>query len=286
MHDRLYGAVELCAARLPRRWPVLPGAACAGTVCACAPGAFGEDCELDVCQEHRAFHRGVQVELFDHTGFNVRAGATVWQDINFDSSSIYPGMARGLNSFIFTGHVRILETGYYRFRSVDGSQNGLGFVNGTLVTEGTVLFLNKSSNYYLRLEVENESYYTYPSISFQWAGPYVTQSDAATASASDFSPVPANNFLFETVCPNGCSGHGCCVADSVCSCDAGWGGHNCAMELATCGQEAPSGEVSVGGIRAHYYSDTDFKTVVVEQLDERVYLPRKKREEKRRRGGE
>jgi hypothetical protein len=136
------------------------------------------------------------------------------------------------------------------------------FLNGTVITTSTPISLTANTDYRIKFEHQHDNFDDYHRL--EWVGPYDTNAEAA--SASGYVVVPAQHFLHEAVCPDGCSGHGCCIRDNMCSCAAGYSGHDCSLQLDSC-PDGPSGEVKSGGLRARYYNDRDFGTLVVERVD-------------------
>ena len=246
---------------------------CRDGVCACAPGAYGEDCEIDLCSESRALRPGIHVEFFNEVNFNIPLGSLVWQQVAFRADSGFPYMGRDDSSFIMSGLLRLQgSSGIYKFRCNDRHRTGQGWIDGRLVTDSQPLHLNASTSYRFKLEVNH--YSSEPYIYFDMAGPYDTVEAAAQAGNNDWVLVPATSFVHEVRCPDGCSNRGCCVADGQCSCEPGFGGHDCSLDLSTCGDDAPRGGLEAGGLRARYYSSRDFaaENLVVEQIDDRVNL--------------
>lgn len=145
------------------------------------------------------------------------------------------------------------------------------FLNHTLVKDSTPIYLVANINLRLKFEHQHTTYGD--TFSLQHAGPFATHEVAAASSSSAHSVVPSVQLLHEVVCPDGCNGRGCCVADGRCQCESGYGGASCEVVLDSCGVDAPSGALVAGGLRARYFSDRSFDTLVTEQIDERVYLP-------------
>ena len=124
--------------------------------------------------------------------------------------------------------------------------------------------LMADTNYRLKFERQHENFNEYHRLN--WLGPYATMQEAADAPTSAFALIQAQHFLHEVVCPDGCSGRGCCVADGQCQCEAGYGGASCELLLETC-PEGPSGELTAGGLKARYYNTRSFENLVVERVD-------------------
>lgn len=130
--------------------------------------------------------------------------------------------------------------------------------------------LQSNTNYRIKFEHQHENYNDYHRL--LWAGPYANETDAAAALAEDYSIIPAEHYLHEVVCADGCSNRGCCESDGKCRCEAGYGGHDCSLDLSACGADAPKGALQAGGLRARYYSDSNFGVNVTEQVDAYAHM--------------
>lgn len=174
------------------------------------------------------------------------------------------------NQFNALCSLPLAPTSRYTFRCEHASGTCAAFVNRTIVTAGAPVVLASNTNYRLKLEHQHERWDNYHRL--LWAGPYTNATAAAAAAAAEYSIIPAEHYLHEVVCADGCSNRGCCESDGKCRCEAGYGGHDCSLDLSTCGADAPSGSLQAGGLRARYYSDNVFGTVVTEQLDAQAYM--------------
>jgi hypothetical protein len=67
----------------------------------------------------------------------------------------------------------------------------------------------------------------------------------------------------EVTCANACQNGGCCSLGGICACPDGWTGPTCAVPVSTCGNTA----AVVPGVRARYYSDMAFQTLVATRVE-------------------
>ena len=82
-------------------------------VCVCDEGYLGEDCHLDVCEEHRARKAGLIVSYFDDYDFTSLVGMQERPDINRGSTNtLFPGVGRDHSSVVFQGLLRPTEPGW------------------------------------------------------------------------------------------------------------------------------------------------------------------------------
>ena len=285
-------------------------------VCVCDEGYLGEDCHLDVCEEHRARKAGLIVSYFDDYDFTYLVGMEERPDINRGSTNtLFPGVDRDHCSVVFQGLLRPTESGWcvalqslaahghddapvfghaplsfgwprrppllmfslhphcshhrptpipqrYKFRCVYADGTCVTFLNGTIVTDSTPIMLQANTDYRLKFEHQHENFDDYHRL--EWTGPFASEAEANSGAA--YSVVPAEHFLHEAVCPDGCSNRGCCIRDNMCSCAAGFSGHDCSLQLDSC-DDGPSGALQTGGLRGRYYNDRSFGAQVVERVD-------------------
>ena len=82
----------------------------------CDEGYLGEDCHLDVCEEHRARKPGLIVSYFDDYDFTSLVGMEERPDINRGKTyTLFPGVDRDDCSVVFQGLLRPTELGWCAF---------------------------------------------------------------------------------------------------------------------------------------------------------------------------
>ena len=142
------------------------------------------------------------------------------------------------------------------------------FLNHTRLTSGPIA-LEANVDYRLKLEHQHSVSTNWHYL--QWIGPFATETEATSSSAS-FVTISDEHFLHAVVCPDECSGRGCCRADGRCSCEPGYGGNRCEIRLDSCGDDAPSGPLVTGGLTARFFSNNDFTNKVGDYTYDRAYL--------------
>lgn len=211
------------------------------------------------------------LQSYNAYDFTQRTGAEARPNIARSSTTLFfPGLGRDWNSVIYSGVISSTLSGWFCFRCRHSSNECTVFLKRTLIADDTPVYLEANTPHRLKLEHQHATYSAHHYL--ERSGPHRTRDEASSASASAFAVVPAEDLSYEVVCSDGCSGRGCCLSDGRCRCEPGYGGHDCSLHLDTCGVDAPSGPFQTGGLRARYFADSSFGTVVTEQVDARAYL--------------